>query len=473
MSLATRLPVDGPPPPEAGREQVDLAGPGSGSELPGFAAVLAQVRERLAKLPGTSTMSASRLRAVVESELSEVLVPAGLAAGRDATDRTGTDGAGEGGFDEGDRALLWEAVLDEILGFGLLQDLLDDPGISEIMVNGPENVFIESGGVVSRSSRTFESEEQLTAVIHRMVRTTGRRVDQANPMVDARLPDGSRLNAVLPPLSVDGPTLTIRKFTARALTASDLVASGALSSDAAEFLEDAVRLRLSILVSGGTGTGKTTLLNMLSSFIDPGQRVVTVEDAVELTLDLPNLVRLETRPASIEGTGQVSIRDLVRNALRMRPDRIVVGEVRGAEALDMLQAMNTGHEGSLSTLHANSPRDALSRVETMVLLGGVDLPLRAVRDQIASAVDLIVQVARDHTGARYVSSITEVVGQEGDVISTAELFNRRPLPAARDRVARGRVRSGDGASAGVAAAPLSATGVPCAALTTASTRITP
>ena len=321
-----------------------------------------------------------------------------------------------------------DAVLDELLGYGPLQELLDRSEISEIMVNGYQQIFVERKGRLERTSRSFDSEEHLRAVIDRMVRSSGRRVDQSSPMVDARLPDGSRLNVVLPPLAVDGPSITIRKFTAQHLTSSDLVERGALSSEAADFLAQAVSQRRNIIVSGGTGTGKTTMLNVLSSHIARSERVVTVEDAVELQLDMPNIIRLESRPANTEGAGAVTIRDLVRNSLRMRPDRIVVGEVRGAEALDMLQAMNTGHDGSLSTLHANNPRDAIRRLETMVLLGGVDLPLRAIREQVASAVDLIVQLTRGADGSRFVSSITEVVGLEGDVVSTAELFHRPTGP---------------------------------------------
>jgi len=321
-----------------------------------------------------------------------------------------------------------DAVLDELLGYGPLQELLDRSEISEIMVNGHQQIFVERKGRLERTSRSFDSEEHLRAVIDRMVRSSGRRVDQSSPMVDARLPDGSRLNVVLPPLAVDGPSITIRKFTAQHLTSSDLVERGALSSEAADFLAQAVSQRRNIIVSGGTGTGKTTMLNVLSSHIARSERVVTVEDAVELQLDMPNIIRLESRPANTEGAGAVTIRDLVRNSLRMRPDRIVVGEVRGAEALDMLQAMNTGHDGSLSTLHANNPRDAIRRLETMVLLGGVDLPLRAIREQVASAVDLIVQLTRGADGSRFVSSITEVVGLEGDVVSTAELFHRPTGP---------------------------------------------
>lgn len=328
-----------------------------------------------------------------------------------------------------------DAVLDELLGYGPLQELLDRSEISEIMVNGHKQIFVERNGCLERTGRSFDSEEHLRAVIDRMVRSSGRRVDQSSPMVDARLPDGSRLNVVLPPLAVDGPSLTIRKFTAQHLTSSDLVERGALSIEAASFLSQAVSQRRNIIVSGGTGTGKTTMLNVLSSHIARSERVVTVEDAVELQLDMPNIIRLESRPANTEGAGSVTIRDLVRNSLRMRPDRIVVGEVRGAEALDMLQAMNTGHDGSLSTLHANNPRDAIRRLETMVLLGGVDLPLRAIREQVASAVDLIVQLTRGADGSRYVSSITEVVGLEGDVVSTAELFHR-PHASIHDQTAR-------------------------------------
>jgi len=327
-----------------------------------------------------------------------------------------------------------DAVLNELLGYGPLQELLDRAEVSEIMVNGHQQIFVERNGRLERTGRTFDSEDHLRAVIDRMVRSSGRRVDQSSPMVDARLPDGSRLNVVLPPLAVDGPSVTIRKFTAQHLTSSDLVERGALSREAAEFLSEAVSQRRNIIVSGGTGTGKTTMLNVLSSHIARSERVVTVEDAVELQLDMPNIIRLESRPANTEGAGAVTIRDLVRNSLRMRPDRIVVGEVRGAEALDMLQAMNTGHDGSLSTLHANNPRDAIRRLETMVLLGGVDLPLRAIREQVASAVDLIVQLTRGSDGSRFVSSITEVVGLEGDVVSTAELFNRS-LNSAADRAA--------------------------------------
>ncbi len=376
-------------------------------EAPDREAVLhlaTDVRRRLASMADRSTMSEDRLRVLVEAETDQALAAS-------------ADGAG---------AAIRGAVLDELLGFGALQDLLDDSRISEVMVNGTQNVYVEVSGVIHRTDRTFESEEALLRVIDRMVRSSGRRVDQASPMVDARLPDGSRLNVILPPLAVDGPAVTIRKFSADRLSIEALVDSGSLTSEVAAYLTSAVESRRNVIVSGGTGTGKTTMLGILSSFIGRGERVVTVEDAVELSLDLPNLVRLESRPANAEGAGEVGIRDLVRNALRMRPDRIVVGEVRGAEAIDMLQAMNTGHEGSLSTLHANTPRDALRRLETMVLLAGVDLPLRAIREQIASAIDVVVQLNRDAEGRRLVTSVTEVVGMEGDVLSAAEIFQRPP-----------------------------------------------
>lgn len=371
-----------------------------------FGDIVNKVRDRLSEVPDRATMSDDRLRVLVESHVSSVMALSEVSSSI------------------GDPVRVRAAVLDELLGFGPLQDLLDDPKVSEIMVNGLDAVFVESNGILRRTNRSFDSNEQLLRVIDRMVRTSGRRVDQSSPMVDARLPDGSRLNVVLPPLAVDGASITIRKFTAGKLSTDDLVERGSLSAEAADFLKGAVASKANVLVSGGTGTGKTTILNILSSYIARHERVVTVEDAVELSLDLPNLIRLETRPANSEGAGEISIRDLVRNSLRMRPDRIVVGEVRGSEALDMLQAMNTGHEGSLSTLHANSPRDALRRLETMVLLGGVELPLRAIREQIASAIDVIVQLTRDAAGRRFVSSITEVVGMEGEVVSTADLFVR-------------------------------------------------
>ncbi|MEK0414739.1 MAG: hypothetical protein RL352_136, partial [Actinomycetota bacterium] len=294
----------------------------------------------------------------------------------------------------------------------------------EVMVNGANAVYVERSGTITKTERAFDTDEHLRRVVDRMLRASGRRVDQSSPMVDARLVDGSRLNVVLPPLSVDGPAVTIRKFHSAGFGIDDLIRQQSLSIDAARFLESSVAGRLNILVSGGTGTGKTTLLNVLSEFIGVDERVVTIEDAVELTPHMHNVVRLETRPPNAEGRGEIVVRDLVRNALRMRPDRIIVGEVRGSETIDMLQAMNTGHEGSLSTVHANSPRDALRRVETMVLLGGTELPLRAVREQVANSIDVIVHLVRDALGRRFVTRITEVVGMEGDMISMADLYSR-------------------------------------------------
>ncbi len=368
--------------------------------------IVAVVRERLSEVADRATLSDERFRILVEGQVADVLSDPRFATTAEAHQK------------------LRSAVADELLGFGPIQDLLDDREISEIMVNGMSGIYIESGGVLRKTNLAFESIEQLMRVIDRMVRSSGRRVDQSSPMVDTRLPDGSRLNVILPPLAVDGPSVTIRKFTASDLSIDDLVRFGTLSIEAADFLRRAVASRLNILVSGGTGTGKTTVLNILSTFIGANERVVTIEDAVELTLRMPNLIRLETRPANSEGAGEVTIRDLVRNALRMRPNRIVVGEVRGSETIDMLQAMNTGHEGSLSTVHANSPRDAARRLETMILLGGVELPLRAIREQISSSIDLVVHLARDARGRRFVTTISELEGMEGDVISMAELYSR-------------------------------------------------
>jgi pilus assembly protein CpaF len=368
--------------------------------------IVAVVRERLSEISDRAALSDERFRVLVEGQVADVLSEPRFATTIEAQQK------------------LRSAVTDELLGFGPIQDLLDDRGISEIMVNGMSGIYIESGGVLRKTNLAFESLEQLMRVIDRMVRSSGRRVDQSSPMVDTRLPDGSRLNVILPPLAVDGPSVTIRKFTASDLGIEDLVRFDTLSGEAADFLQRAVASRLNILVSGGTGTGKTTVLNILSTFIGATERVVTIEDAVELTLRMPNLIRLETRPANSEGAGEVSIRDLVRNALRMRPNRIVVGEVRGGETIDMLQAMNTGHEGSLSTVHANSPRDAARRLETMILLGGVELPLRAIREQISSSIDLVVHLARDARGRRFVTTIAEMEGMEGDVISMAELYAR-------------------------------------------------
>ena len=321
-----------------------------------------------------------------------------------------------------DRARMVQEVTDDILGHGPLEPLLRDPGVTEIMVNGPQEIYVERAGLISRTDLAFADEGHLRRTIDRIVSRVGRRVDESSPMVDARLPDGSRVNAVVPPIAVDGCALTIRKFADDPFTARDLVSMATLTPAALDLLQACVRGRVSMLISGGTGSGKTTTLNVLSSFIPAAERIVTIEDAAELQLHQPHVVRLESRPANIEGQGTVTIRDLVRNALRMRPDRIVVGEVRDAAALDMLQAMNTGHDGSLTTVHANSPRDALSRVETMVLMAGVDLPVRVIREQVAHAIQLVVQQERLRDGSRHVTQISEIVGMEGETILMQDLF---------------------------------------------------
>jgi pilus assembly protein CpaF len=313
-------------------------------------------------------------------------------------------------------------ILDELTGYGPIQPLLDDPDISEVMVNGPRKVFIEKGGRLTKSAVTFDDDDHVLRVIDRIILPLGRRVDADSPTVDARLPDGSRVNAVIRPVSIDGPSITIRKFKKDKLSIQQLIDYGSLNPQMAEFIRACVLAHLNIVISGGTGSGKTTLLNVLSSFIPEEERIITIEDAAELQLQQDHVLRMETKIANTDGKGAVSIRDLVRNSLRMRPDRIVVGECRGGEALDMLQAMNTGHDGSLTTLHANSPRDAISRLETMVLMAGMDLPLKVVRQQISSAVDLIIQQTRLKDGSRKVTAITEVVGMEGDIVVLTDIF---------------------------------------------------
>ncbi len=322
----------------------------------------------------------------------------------------------------GDRAKITQEIIDDILGNGPLEPLLRDPEITEIMVNRADAIFIERGGRLFQTDLRFSDEEHLRRTIDRIVSRVGRRVDEASPMVDARLPDGSRVNAVLPPIALDGCSLTIRKFSKDPFTVKDLVTIGTLTRPSAEVLDACVRGRLNILISGGTGSGKTTTLNVMSSFIPDDERIITVEDAAELQLSQPHVLRLESRPSNVEGQGQVTIRDLVRNSLRMRPDRIIVGEVRDAAALDMLQAMNTGHDGSLSTVHANTPRDALSRIETMVLMAGMDLPVRVIREQIVSAIQLVVQQARLRDGSRHIIQISEITGLEGDTVLMQDLF---------------------------------------------------
>jgi pilus assembly protein CpaF len=339
----------------------------------------------------------------------------------------------EAGMSREDRERLVKELTDDILGLGPIERLLADETVTEIMVNGPADVWVERNGRLHKTPIRFSDDGHLRRIINKIVAQVGRRIDESSPMVDARLPDGSRVNATLPPLSLSGPLLTIRKFGRDRLDMTRLIAMGSLNHEAAEFLERAIEARLNVLISGGTGSGKTTLLNALSAWIPDSERIITIEDAAELQLVQRHVLRLESRPQNIEGEGEVTIRDLVRNSLRMRPDRIVVGEVRGAEALDMLQAMNTGHDGSLSTAHANSPRDALARVETMVMMAGYDLPLRAIRQQLAAALDLLVHIERLHDGSRRIVAITEVQRMEADVITLQDLFTFHVDGVAPDR----------------------------------------
>jgi pilus assembly protein CpaF len=321
-----------------------------------------------------------------------------------------------------ERAELQQEIIDELMGLGPLEDLMRDPAVSEIMVNGPNVIYVERGGKLTLSDRRFNDERHLRTIIERIIAPLGRRIDESSPMVDARLPDGSRVNAIIEPVALDGSTLTIRRFGKKRLSMDDLVRFGSIVPEACSLLKAMVEARLNVVVSGGTGSGKTTFLNILSNYIPNGERILTIEDAAELMLNQEHIVRLESRPANIEGRGAVTIRDLVKNALRMRPDRIIIGECRGGEALDMLQAMNTGHDGSLTTLHANTARDALSRLETLVLMAGYELPMRAIREQIASAVDCVVQIERMRDGSRKVTGISEVVGMEGDIVTMQELI---------------------------------------------------
>jgi pilus assembly protein CpaF len=366
-------------------------------------------------------MTDSQLRQLAEHHLREILDQRGEAPGPQ-------------------RSMTERAILQEVVGLGALEDLLADDAITEIMINGPDSIFVERAGRLSRVPHRFTGARALGGVIERLLQTTGRHVDESSPMVDARLADGSRVNVIIPPLSLNGITVTIRKFGRQRLGMRQLLEAEALSGEMAVFLKLAVQARRNIVVSGGTGTGKTTLLNCLSELIAPDERIVTIEDSAELRLRHDNLVSLEARPRNIEGRGMVSIRDLVRNALRMRPDRIVVGECRGGEALDMLQAMNTGHDGSLTTAHANSPRDLLSRLEVMTLMAGMELPLSAVREQIASAVNIVVQQARFACGTRRVVSISEVTGTEGSRIQMQDLFRFERTGTTVDGCVRGIFR---------------------------------
>ncbi len=360
---------------------------------------------RLGSLLSDSTVSEEKLHDLVIEGLADVLLNQDTSA-----------------YSEAQLDQLGDELLHDILGHGPIEPLLADPLVSEIMVNGPNQVFVERAGKIYETSARFESDAQVRRVIDRIVSRIGRRIDESSPMVDARLPDGSRVNAIIPPLAVDGPSITIRKFSETAMTEQDLVSYQTLTWESVGLLQAFVAGKLNMLISGGTGSGKTTLLNVCSNFIPEGERVITIEDSVELRLNQRHVVRLESRPANIEGRGEIAIRDLVKNSLRMRPDRIVVGECRGGEALDMLQAMNTGHDGSLTTLHANSPRDCVARLETLVLMAGMDLPIRAIREQIASAIDVIVQLSRLRDGTRRVTHITEVVGMEGDTITLSDIF---------------------------------------------------
>jgi pilus assembly protein CpaF len=349
--------------------------------------------------------------------------------------------AQETGISRDDRQRIAIEIADDILGHGPLERLLADESVTEIMVNGPHNIWIERSGRLYPSDVQFNDEWHLRRIINKMVAQVGRRIDETSPMVDARLPDGSRVNAVIPPLSLSGPLITIRKFSRRRLTLDDMIKLGTLSQETVEFLQRCIRAQLNMLISGGTGSGKTTLLNALSAAIPDEERIVTIEDAAELRLNQTHVLRMESRPKDLAGENEIPIRALVRNSLRMRPDRIIVGEVRGAEALDMLQAMNTGHDGSLSTIHANTPRDALARVETMVLMAGYDLPVRAIREQASSALECVIHVERLEDGSRRVTSIMEVQGMESDVITLQELFKFQIDEVTRDGTIVGGLRA--------------------------------
>jgi len=393
-----------------------------------IADVRGRVQERLVESLGPrlydATMSDTELEGLVHQRLRELLDEE------------------EGPLSAQEKLLIVRQIGDSVLGLGPLEPFVRDPEVTEIMVNNWDTIYVERAGKLYWTGTKFHDDQQLRRTIDKIVGKVGRRVDEASPYVDARLPDGSRVNAVIPPLAIDGPALTIRKFAADPYQADDLIEFGTMTSPVAQFLEACVRGRINILVAGGTGAGKTTTLNVVSSFIPDDERILTIEDAAELRLQQPHVVRLESRPPNIEGKGQVTIRDLVRNALRMRPDRIVIGEVRGAEALDMLQAMNTGHDGSISTIHCNSPRDALSRLETITMMAGMELSNKAIREQIASALQLIVYQARLKDGSRRFTHVTEVAGMEGEVITLQDIFLFDFSPGVDDEGRfRGRLKS--------------------------------
>jgi pilus assembly protein CpaF len=373
-----------------------------------IAEIRTHVQERLVEVLGPrlydASLSDTELEGLVHQRLRELLDEE------------------EPGLSAQEKLLIVRQIGDSVLGLGPLEPFIRDPEVTDVLVNGWDSIYVERGGRLYWTGSKFHDEAQLRRTIDKIVAKVGRRIDESSPYCDARLPDGSRVNAIIPPLAIDGPALSIRKFSADPYQAEDLISFGTLTRPTVELLEACVRGRLNMLVSGGTGAGKTTTLNVLSSFLPDDERIITIEDAAELRLQQPHVVRLECRPPNIEGKGEVTIRDLVRNALRMRPDRIVVGEVRGAETLDMMQAMNTGHDGSISTIHCNSPRDALARLETMALMAGMDLGVRAIREQIASALQVIVHQARMKDGARRITHVTEVVGMEGDVITLQDLF---------------------------------------------------
>jgi len=368
------------------------------------AKIMAELMARIGTRVNDPELTEAMLHDLMRSELARVVDAQNLVLSAD------------------ERATIIRELEDDALGLGPIQRLLEDPSITEVMVNGYDTVYVERDGRISLTPLQFLDEPHLRRVIDRIVARVGRRIDESSPLVDARLKDGSRVNAIIPPLAVKGSSLTIRKFSDTPYTVDDLISFGSFTRPLAEFLDGCVKAKLNILVSGGTGTGKTTLLNVLSSFIPHNERIVTIEDAVELKLQQDHVIVLESRPPNIEGSGEVTIRDLVRNSLRMRPDRIVVGECRGGEALDMLQAMNTGHNGSISTIHANAPRDCIARLETLVLMAGMDLPLRAIREQVVSAIDVIVQIQRLRDGSRRVTHVTEVVGMEGDTVVLQDAF---------------------------------------------------